>query len=231
MAKNIKSVLRHLLDNKTYKTKDLLSLDVFRFDAPSLKRVARQLINVANQRLRRLEKKGIADKSPVYRGTMRRWQDNWINGNTNRSKAQTSFSLRGANTEEDLKNVINEVKQFLKAPSSTITGVIEQRENVVNKLGAFESDEQEKEFWDLFNRWQENHRNISERFNDSFQIRDMLYNYYRQEGRNTRGASWKLTRAINKMLGDMADVKEKDDLRMRDELKDGKVSIDNKEDF
>lgn len=224
-ANQIKKVIKAIKSTTKMSTNDLMQMDLYKLNTPSLKAVATRLIRTANQRLRRLEAKNVHRQSSAYRGTIDKWRDEWISGKSKKDTQQTSFTIRGIKTHGDLEKLVKEVKNFLKAPSSTLKGLTIQREDVKTELGEFESEEQEKDFWELYNHWQSTHKNISARFNDSFQIRDLLYDYYVEEGRSGRGASSKLTRAVNKMLNDVKEQKQEDDTRAEDELKNGKISF------
>lgn len=217
MAKIKNAIPKKLLSLKGKTTKEILSMDVYKLNKDSLKQVLNKLISTANKRVKRLEKKGIERYSPAYRRVQTDNADAYINS----GKSIRAFSSRGLNTRNEIEQEVKRVKSFLESESSTIKGVESQREEIKKELGEFESIEQENEFWDVYHKWIKTHKNINARFNDSFQVRDMLFDFYITEERSGRGASSKLTRAINKMLNDTNTQDSDNQLVLENALKSG----------
>ena len=213
MAK--KSKAKVTIKLKGLSTKNILKMDVYKFNAPTLRAVLNRLISSANKRIRRLESK--APHSPAIRNR----KDNF------------KFSLKGVGKEDrnKMESIMKEVKSFLEAPTSTIKGFKEYRSNVERTIGTFDSIEQENEFWNTFNEWIKSHPNLSARFNDSFQIRDMMYDEFVVKNRSTSTAKANVTKAINKMLNEINQNKTKSDALRRRDLKNVLNVFDNKPSF
>ena len=127
---------------------------------------------------------------------------------------------------------MKQVKSFLTAPTSTIKGFKEYRGDVERTLGTFDSVEQENEFWNVFNDWIKNHPNITERFNDSFQIRSMMYDEFIVKKRSASVSKTNVTKAINRMLKETNQAKAKSDALRRRDLKNAINNVfDNKPSF
>lgn len=222
------AIKKGLKTTKGLSLKDILSMDVYKLNTKSLKMVLNKLVSAANKRLSRIEKNNKISQSPSYRALQQKKADEWIDGKGN---GKVRFSSRGVNDHNEIEKSIKEVKGFLKAESSTMKGIQAQRKKIERDIGTFKDEEQEKEFWNIYNDWIKKHKNLNARFNDSFQIRDMLKDLYVTQGKSERGAKMGLTKSINKMLNDIAIQESNDNLMMEDELLNGKVQFDNREDF
>lgn len=221
MAKIKNNIPKKLISLKGKTTKDVLSMDIYKLNKESLKQVLNKLISTANKRVKRLEEKGIERYSPAYRRVQNDNADAYINT----GKQLKAFSSRGLKTRNEIEQEVKRVKSFLTSESSTIKGVESQREDVRRELGEFDSIEQENEFWEIYHKWTKSHKNINARFNDSFQVRDMLYDYFVTEERSGRGASSRLTRAINKMLSDTNTEDSNNQLVLENALKGGNINV------
>lgn len=207
--------VKKLIKVKGLSTKEILKMDVYKFNAPTLRQVLNRLISSANKRIRRLKQK--APNSPAIRNR----EDNF------------KFSLKGVakNDRNQMESIYKDVKNFLQAKTSTIKGFKEYRADVERTIGTFDSIEQENDFWKTFNNWVDTHPNLSARFNDSFQIRDMMYDEFIVKGRTERTAKANVTKAINKMLKEANQSKAKSDALKRRDLKNVFNVFDNKPSF
>ena len=221
MAKIKNNIPKKLISLKGKTTKDVLSMDIYKLNKESLKQVLNKLISTANKRVKRLEEKGIERYSPAYRRVQTDNADAYINT----GKQLKAFSSRGLKTRNEIEQEVKRVKSFLTSESSTIKGVESQREDIRRELGEFDSIEQENEFWEIYHKWTKSHKNINARFNDSFQVRDMLYDYFVTEERSGRGASSRLTRAIKKMLSDTNTQDSNNQLVLENALKGGNINV------
>lgn len=205
---NIKKV-KKLIKVKGLTTEHILKMDVYKLNAPSLRQVLNRLISTANKRIRTLEKK--APHSPAIR---------------NRD-ANFKFTLKGVakNDRNQMESIMKEVKNFLQAPTSTMKGFKDYRGRVERTIGTFDSIEQENDFWKTFNQWIDSHPNLSARFNDSFQIRGMMYDEFIVKNRDSRTAKANVTKAINKMLKEINQNQAKSDALRRKDLKDGLLNV------
>lgn len=205
---NIKKV-KKLIKVKGLTTEHILKMDVYKLNAPSLRQVLNRLISTANKRIRTLEKK--APHSPAIRNR----------------EPNFKFTLKGVakNDRNQMESIMKEVKQFLTSKTSTMKGFKEYRTDVERTIGTFDSIEQENDFWHTFNEWIDKHPNLSARFNDSFQIRDMMYDEFIVKNRDSRTAKANVTKAINKMLKEINQNQAKSDALRRKDLKDGLLNV------
>ena len=202
IPKGIKSV-------KGLSTKDILNMDVYKLKTQSLKQVVNRLVSSANKRLRRLYEK--APNSPSLR-----WH-------LDESGALQQFSSKGLNHRNQYEILMKSLKSFLTSKTSTIRGFQESRQDVVERLGEFESTEQESDFWRMYDRWKKTHANEFNRanFKDTNELAQMFYDEFVINGRTERGTSSKITRAIRKMLQDQVTQQTQSDLAMENDLKNG----------
>lgn len=217
MSRINKPIPNKIISLKGKTTDELLSMDVYKLNKASLKAVLKRLVNTANSRLARLEKNKMERYSPSYRKISEERADEWIESG---EEKKVRFSTKGK-TRNEIEMQVKKVKSFLQSESSTIKGVTKQREDIKLELGEFESIEQENNFWDLYHKWIKTHKNINARFNDSFQVRDMLYDYYIAQGKTERGASSRLTRAIKKIMGDIEKAESDNARVLENALKSG----------
>lgn len=214
MAKKSKGKVT--LQIKGLSTKKILTMDVYKLNAPTLRSVLNRLISSANKRIKRL--KSNAPHSPAIR---------------NREEG-FKFSLKGVGKEDrnQMESLMKDVKNFLTSETSTMKGFQEYRGRVERTLGTFDSVEQENEFWNTFNDWIKNHPNITERFNDSFQIRSMMYDEFIVKERSASVSKANVTKAIKRMLKETNQVKAKSDALRRRDLKNAINNVfDNKPSF
>lgn len=207
---------------KGLSTKDILNMDVYKLNNQSLKQVTQRLVSSANKRLRRLYQK--APSSPALRfhlddmGNLKQFTTKGIKGNPLQIRNQ-------------LESLMKQIKGFMNAPSSTIRGFNIQRNEVIKRIGEFESTDQENEFWNVYKKWIDKHPNQFNRLNmDTNELQAMFYDEFVTKGKSARGTSSSITRVINKMLGDITNVKMKNDLALESELK-GKNAIKFNKDF
>lgn len=182
-------------------TKDILNMDVYKLNTKSLRKVTSRLISSANKRIRALKQ-----KAPHSRAL---------------AMHPNEFSLKGIKKTDrnSVESLMKDIKNFLNAESSTIRGYQKQREKVQEEIGEFESIEQENEFWQIFNEWVDKNPNLASRFNDSFQLRDMVFQRFVNKGMSARGTKLSITKAIKKMLNDINEKDADIDKQMRDVLK------------
>lgn len=181
MARNINKIPKGF-NIKGVSTKRLLEMDTYGLSSKGLRNVLNRLVSTANKRIRRLEA-----KAPHSQALASYKREN------------KPFTTRGLNYNE-MENMMKRVKNFLTAKTSTIKGFEADRKRVVQTIGEFESEEQESEFWDTFNDWIKKHPKLAQRFNDSFQLRDMMFDEFVTQGRTSQGTKNKITRTISKML-------------------------------
>ena len=161
-------------------------MDVYKLNKQSLKMVVNRLISSANKRLRRLEKN--APSSPA----LRQHYDY-------DKKELKPFTLKGANTRNDVESVMKRVKSFLQSDTSTIKGFKEYAREFKAEFGEFESKEQANNFWKTYNKWVDTHPELYNLHGDTNGLVEMFYDEYVVKGRTSRGTSSKITRTLNKM--------------------------------
>lgn len=104
----------------------------------SLSELTSRLVSAANKRLRRMEKSGVSDYSPAYRGRVKKGED-----------LARRFSVRGKSYKE-IQDEFIKAKQFLfERKTSTIAGALEVKSDLEKRLGrAFTSKEEANAYWD-----------------------------------------------------------------------------------
>lgn len=194
------------LNVKGLSTKDILQMDVYKLKTPSLKQVVNRLVSSANKRLRRLYEK--APNSPSLRYHMD------ANG------MLQQFSSKGLNHRNDYEILMKNLKGFLQSKTSTIRGFKEHREEVTTRIGDFDDEEQETEFWHIYNDWIDKHPNEFNRSNlDTNTLQSMIYDEFVVNERSARGTKSAITRAIKKMLKDINEQKITNDLEQENALR------------
>lgn len=186
MAKNNTKISSGIKSIKGLSTSDILNMDVYKLNKQSLKMVVNRLISSANKRLRRLEKN--APSSPA----LRQHYDY-------DKKELKPFTLKGANTRNDVESVMKRVKSFLQSDTSTIKGFKEYAREFKAEFGEFESKEQANNFWKTYNKWVDTHPELYNLHGDTNGLVEMFYDEYVIKGRTSRGTSSKITRTLNKM--------------------------------
>lgn len=186
MAKLKTNISTGIKSVKGLSTSDILKMDVYKLNKQSLKAVVNRLISSANKRLRRLEKN--APSSPA----LRQHYDY-------DKKELKPFTLKGANTRNDVESVMKRVKSFLQADTSTIKGFKEYAKSFKEEFGEFESKEQANNFWKTYNKWVDTHPELYNLHGDTNGLVEMFYDEYVVKGRTARGTSSKITRTLNKM--------------------------------
>lgn len=200
VTKDIKSV-------KGLTTKSILEMDVYKLNTASLRKVVSRLVSSANKRIRRLQQKNIPSQA------LRRHNE--------------QFSLKGIGKTDrnSLEMLMKDIKNFMLSESSTIKGYQAQRQRLEEKLGTFESVEEENDFWNVYNDWVDKHPNLASRFNNSTQIRSMMYDEFIVKGKTPKGAKSSITKALNKMLKEQNAKDEEKDAVLRDALKGGRKDV------
>lgn len=184
----------------------LLKMDVYKLKTPSLKQVVNRLVKIANKRLVKLSKD--APNSPSF-----------IKHSDNNRIIKFDANVNGRN---NIEMVMKSVKGFLTSKTSTIEGFLEHRKQVEKRLGQFESEKQETDFWHIYNDWVSKHPSYTERFNNSFQLQQMFYHEYVERGKTSRGVKGNITKAIKMMLGERTISNELEDMFERKGLAERK---------
>ena len=205
-VKNLSSKFKSL---KGVSTKDILNMDVYKLKKPALKQVVNRLVSSANKRLRRLYEK--APDSPALRKHL-----------TERG-ALKPFTSKGLKTRNQYESLMKSLRTFLKTKTSTIKGFQESRTNIIKRIGEFKDKAQEKEFWEIYNKWIDSHPNEFNRanFKDTNELQAMFYDEFVIKGRTARGTSNVITRTIKKMISETTAKKVQSDLAMENDLENG----------
>lgn len=203
MAKINKKITQGIPSVKGLSTEQILKMDVYKLGSKGLKKVLNRLVSTANKRIRRLEQ---YDKvSPALASLHRK---------------RKYFSTKGLNYNQ-LETEFKAVKNFLQAETSTIKGFKEYRKEVTYHLDEFESEEQESEFWQTYNKWIDTHPKLAMKFKDTNQIQQMIYDNFVVNGKTARGSSMAVTKAIKKMTGAVVEKKRREDILNEDALLNG----------
>ena len=206
MAKLKTNITKGVRSVKGLSTNDILQMDVYKLKTASLKKVINRLVSSANKRLRRLYKN--APSSPVLRKHI------------DDTGALEQFSSKGLKHRNDYEILMKNLKNFLNAKTSTISGFKEYREDVKQSIGEFEDEEQEKDFWHIYNQWIDTHPNEFNRWNgDTNTLQAMIYDEFVVKGKSARGTKSSITRAIKRMLNDINEQNINADEVSRNELK------------
>lgn len=195
-----KGLKKQVISIKGVRTSELLKMDTYNLNKSSLKVVLSRLIHTANQRIKRLEKRTPNSPSLI-----------------SFKNVNKPFTIRGL-SYNDMEIMMKRVKNFLNTQTSTIKGFKEHKKNVVERIGEFEDENQETEFWHIYNKWIENHPNIAVRFNDTNELQAIVYDNFVVKEKTARGTSASVTRAVKKMLGEIVDKQNKDNLINQDVL-------------
>lgn len=126
-----------------------------------LKTLVRDASKIANERITRLEKSGMAELSRAYHSNIR--------------EKHKRFGVKGKSNRAQLKNEFLAIQQFLEMKTSTSAGTRAVRREVNKRFGfKFKSIAEEKEFWGTYRKLEEGGKveNIS---NGSPQIIQKLY--------------------------------------------------------
>ena len=200
MAQKIKGITKGIRTTKGLSTKAIMNMDVYKLNTKSLRQVTSRLISSANKRIRRLQK-----QAPHSRALQMH---------------PNEFSLKGIkkNDRNSVESLMKDIRNFLNAESSTLKGYKKQRERISEEIGDFESIDQENEFWHIYNEWVDKNPNLANRFNDSFQLRDMIFERYVQKGMTAKGTKSSITQAVKKMLKDINDYDDNVEKQMKDML-------------
>lgn len=201
MARVNKKVGKKIKDIKSLKTKEILNMDVYKLNNEGLREVTKKLIRTANQRIDRLKIKAPNSKAL-------RWH-------------QEHFKIQGIkkNDRNATEKLMKEVRAFLKSYTSTLRGWMKEREDIENKLGAFESVEQENDFWNLYTDWISKNPTLTEIFNDTNELQQMIYDRFVTQGKSARGAKISMTQAVKKLIGMTNKKESENDALKRKELK------------
>ena len=130
-------------------------------------------VKEANRRIKRLEKSGKAYQSQAYRKLQE-------------EKGQKPrFEVKGRQTKESIKQAMKEVKSFTNKKSSTLGGtqeiVAKQREALEKQGITFESESEEKEFFELFGDFMSKSKQRGKKQYNSFQIKQLMYDSYKKQ--------------------------------------------------
>lgn len=197
-------------------TNKILEMDVYKLKTPSLKQVLNRLISTANKRLKRLK-----EKAPSSKALSKHLDDN---------NNIIKFSSKGLNNRNDIEMTLKSVKGFLQAESSTIKGFEEQKSRIEAQIGAFDSKEQEDEFYKAYNEWVDKHPNEVGRINDTNALFNTMYNEFVVKGKTSRGAKANLTKQVKAILNQEIEKHQKSALEMESNIKNG-ISTKPKRDF
>lgn len=188
---------------KGLSTDEILKMDVYKLGTKGLRQVLNRLISTANKRIRRLENQ--EKTSPALASLHRK---------------RNYFSSKGLNYRQ-LQSEFKAVKNFLQAETSTITGFKKYRQEITYHLDEFQSEEQESEFWEVYNKWIDTHPNLATKFKDTNELQQMVYDEFVVKGLTKRGTSNKITHAVRKMLGEVVAKQSKDNMMNEDVLLNG----------
>ena len=101
----------------------------------NLKSITSRLVSSANKRLKRIEKANLTELNVPYKKVME----------------SGKFSVKGKNRNQVLQEYAR-VKEYLESKTSSLSGYKSYRQKVKDRLGVPEmSDEEELEFWDMYN--------------------------------------------------------------------------------
>lgn len=199
MAKKLK-VGKAFKSVKGISTSEILKMDVYKLNTKGLRTMLNRIISSANKRIRRLEAK--APNSPALASYKRE------------NKPFTSKGL----SHNELETMFKRVKNFLQAETSTMKGYKAHREDIVERIGTFKNEKQEKKFWEIYNKWIETYPNLAVRFRDTNELQSMFYENFVIKGRKGIGNTSAITRAIKKMYGEVVANKNKEDMLNQDAL-------------
>jgi len=137
--------------------------DIAKMNRSDLARIVRPLVSASNKRIRRLQASETGRMSPSIA------PESMTGGK--------QFSIRGQNLNQ-LRNSYAKMKQYLNNRTSSLTGFKAYRNEVSKRIGGKLSYEQEKQFWETYNKLRE--QNHSGLFNtlSSSQIQKKLYRTY-----------------------------------------------------
>lgn len=129
------------------KTSDLLSmssLDVSKLTRSELAKATRQLADIANKRLKRLETAEAGINSPLYQKTM-----------------ETGYFRTGGKNQGQLQAEFQRARSFLNKKTSTVSGWRKMRTKTLKRIGVPEEDQKsfdDKSFWQTYRRLEKNNR-------------------------------------------------------------------------
>ena len=196
----IKKITSGIKTTKGLTTKQILNMDVYKLNTKSLRQVTSRLISSANKRIRSLRQK--APNSRALR------------------MHPNEFSLKGIKRTDrnSVESLMKEIRSFMNAESSTLTGYQAQREKITSEIGEFEDIEQENEFWETFNEWVDANPTLASMISSS-QLLDVIYERYVNKGMSKQGTKSSITRLVKKMTMDVNQKQSIQDKAVRDVLK------------
>lgn len=129
------------------KTSDLLSmssLDISKLTRSELAKATRQLADIANKRLKRLETAEAGTDSPLYQKTM-----------------EVGYFKTGGKNQGQLQAEFQRARSFLNKKTSTVSGWGKMRTKTLNRIGVPKEDQKsfdDKAFWRTYRRLEKNNR-------------------------------------------------------------------------
>ena len=148
-----------------------------------LKILVRDASAIANERIRRLEKSGMAEFSRAYRSNVR--------------EKHQRFGVKGKTTRDDLKNEFKAIRSFLEMKTSTSAKTRAVRTAVNKRFGfKFKTLQEQRDFWNAYRQLEEEGK-VEGLSNGSPQIISKLY-----EVRESPEATENLIFAINRANAD-----------------------------
>ena len=182
-----------------YTVKSLKELnydDILKMNEKELKEALNVGVSASNKRLRRLREKGLSS-SYVERAIARNELDKRKKGHfTSKHKTQAQMSRE-----------LNEVKNFLKAKTTTIRGAQAVNKKVAERIGKSYEDfstEGQKNFWTLYNRVAKEYPHLA--YQDSDQIQKLvLQRFNASKTKNLEQLYDEITKELDRRYEDSID--------------------------
>ena len=147
---------------------DVIELDPMHIRGISTKSLAKmtsRLVSAYNKRAKRLEKSGLAEASPAYRGLMER--------------GQTRLSVKGQNFNE-LMHTFGEAKRLLTERSTfSVAGTRQLMQGITERIGhEFSSKDEARRYWEAMDKLKESNIGNDKRTSTDTQreVADMMFN-------------------------------------------------------
>ena len=156
------------IDPSGLSVEDIIKLDPTHVKGLSNKSLAiltSRLVSAYNKRAKRLEKAGLTESSPAYRGLQ--------------EAGKTRLSVKGKNRNE-LVSVYADAKRFLTERStSSVSGTRKLQKAISNRIGhEFQSKEESRQFWEAVDKLTEKGVGTEKRTSTDIQreVADMMFN-------------------------------------------------------
>lgn len=182
-----------------YTVKSLKELnydDILKMNEKELKEALNVGVSASNKRLRRLREKGLSS-SYVERAIARNELDK-------RKKGQFTSKHK---TQAQMRRELNEVKNFLKAKTTTIRGAQAVNKKVAERIGKSYEDfstEGQKNFWTLYNRVAKEYPHLA--YQDSDQIQKLvLQRFNASKTKNLEQLYDEITKELDRRYEDSID--------------------------